>query len=319
MELSVIIPVYNISSYIEKCVESILTQEIEGIEVILVDDGSTDGSADICDSLAEKDCRVKVIHKPNGGVNTARNRGLGEAKGEWIAFVDGDDFVEDNTFKKNFEILKGNPEIDILQYPEYHIKSMGKTIWKNYPSSLRLISDKREKARALIGDKPILPGGLWGKIYKKKLWDDLRLREDMQFCEDTYIMPEILSRTNVIAISCEGGYNYIIREGSASNSSYTPKKCLDVSRLKFKLFEYALENGIETGYWWNEATQSAIDAWNMYGKCQELKSQFEILQTQKKISNPLLTSKIILKIAQYSTPHFSAIVNKIILRLKKII
>ena len=91
--LSVIVPVYNVEAYLVKCVESILNQTYPNLEVILVDDGSPDGSGAICDTFADKDSRVKVIHKPNGGLSSARNAGLEEASGEYITFVDSDDWI----------------------------------------------------------------------------------------------------------------------------------------------------------------------------------------------------------------------------------
>ena len=91
--VSVIIPIYNVENFVEKCIESILFQTIQNLEIILVDDGSSDGSGDICDVYAKKDARIKVIHKKNGGVSSARNMGISNATGEYICFVDGDDFV----------------------------------------------------------------------------------------------------------------------------------------------------------------------------------------------------------------------------------
>lgn len=96
--LSVIVPVYNVEKYLQECVDSILAQDVEDMEVILVDDGATDGSGKICNEYAEKDKRVTVIHKENGGVSTARNAGLDIARGKYITFVDSDDYLLPNTF-----------------------------------------------------------------------------------------------------------------------------------------------------------------------------------------------------------------------------
>lgn len=93
ISVSVIVPVYNVAPYLLKCIESILHQSHKNIEVILVDDGSTDDSGKICDDYEEKDNRISVIHKRNAGVSVARNTGIDAAKGEWICFVDGDDYV----------------------------------------------------------------------------------------------------------------------------------------------------------------------------------------------------------------------------------
>ena len=92
--ISVIVPVYNIREYLERCVESILAQTWENLEVLLVDDGSTDNSGQICEDFARRDVRIRVVHKPNGGLVTARKAGLELAEGDYIGFVDGDDYIE---------------------------------------------------------------------------------------------------------------------------------------------------------------------------------------------------------------------------------
>ena len=104
-EISVIIPIYNVEKYLEKCIDSVLAQTYRNIEIILVDDGSTDKCADICDSYLKKDSRVKVIHKVNGGLSSARNAGLDIAEGDFISFVDSDDFIEKEMLEKLYEAL----------------------------------------------------------------------------------------------------------------------------------------------------------------------------------------------------------------------
>ena len=104
--ITVIVPVYNVKDYLQQCVESICGQTYQNLEILLVDDGSTDGSGKICDELAKKDTRIKVIHKPNGGLSDARNAGLDVATGDYIGYVDSDDYIEPDMF----EILLTNIE-----------------------------------------------------------------------------------------------------------------------------------------------------------------------------------------------------------------
>ncbi|MEG1313359.1 MAG: glycosyltransferase, partial [Bacilli bacterium] len=99
-KLSIIVPVYNVDKYINKCIESILAQTFTDFELLLVNDGSLDSSGSICDEYEKKDSRIKVFHKENGGVSSARNLGLENARGEWIAFVDGDDWISPEMYKK---------------------------------------------------------------------------------------------------------------------------------------------------------------------------------------------------------------------------
>ena len=98
--ITVIVPIYNSSSFLDKCISSVLSQSYADFELLLINDGSTDNSGEICDSYAQKDSRVRVIHKINGGVSSARNIGLDEAKGEWITFVDSDDWVHEDFCKR---------------------------------------------------------------------------------------------------------------------------------------------------------------------------------------------------------------------------
>ena len=106
--VSIIVPVYNLEKYIEKCVRSLLQQTYTNVEIILVDDGSRDESGEICDRLASEDSRIKVIHKENGGLSSARNCGIENATGEYIMFVDGDDFISELMVEKLYVALKDN-------------------------------------------------------------------------------------------------------------------------------------------------------------------------------------------------------------------
>src|SRR5690554_2285343 len=115
--ISIIVPVYNVEQYIEKCMVSILSQTYRNIEIILIDDGSTDNSGNLCDTYSAIDPRVKVIHKKNGGISSARNSGLEVAMGEYIGFVDPDDWIETNMYESMYSNIKrNNSEICICNY-----------------------------------------------------------------------------------------------------------------------------------------------------------------------------------------------------------
>ena len=107
MKISVIVPVYNTAQFLPRCIESILSQSFTDFELLLIDDGSTDGSGKICDAYAEKDNRIRVFHKENGGVSSARNLGLDNARGEWVTFVDSDDYVSPVILEKCLESVNG--------------------------------------------------------------------------------------------------------------------------------------------------------------------------------------------------------------------
>ena len=114
--ISVIVPVYNVAPYLRQCVDSILSQSYTHLEVLLIDDGSTDESGAICDEYAQQDSRVKVIHKPNGGLSSARNVGLSLASGEWISFVDSDDWLDTNIYQKCIDELERYPDLDLVRF-----------------------------------------------------------------------------------------------------------------------------------------------------------------------------------------------------------
>lgn len=115
--LTIIVPIYNTENYLSECIDSILNQSYKDIELILINDGSTDNSSSICDEYSSKDKRIKVIHIENRGVSYARNTGLSIAKGEYITFVDSDDFVSNDIYLENIKILEQNLSIDLIQIP----------------------------------------------------------------------------------------------------------------------------------------------------------------------------------------------------------
>lgn len=316
--LSIIVPVYNVEQYLPRCIDSILAQTFQNFELILVDDGSKDKSGEICDEYTKKDNRIIVIHQENKGVNTARNAGLDIATGSYITFVDSDDWIQPDSYCKSIELMENNQEIDLLQYPEIHIKNGSETWWPGYPQEHIILTDTRNMIKALIGSSPIIPGGLCGKIYRKQLWKNLRLHENMSFCEDMITMPKLITRCRTIIVSHKGGYYYVSREGSATHSSFTPKKCLDVSRLKMQLFESALQYNIEAERWWSEATLAIIDAWTAFGPCSELKLALNKLQKAKKSIAHCKCNKRIAKIAYHTTPLLAAQLNRAIIKSKKI-
>ncbi|MBO7230921.1 MAG: glycosyltransferase [Bacteroidaceae bacterium] len=213
MKLSIIVPVYKIRRYLQRCIESILQQTYTDYELILVDDGSTDGCATLCDRFAQECDKVKVIHKKNGGLSSARNAGIAVAKGEYITFIDGDDTIASGTYYYNMRILQSNPDIDILEFP----------VTKNYESpNSEILSFKPEK----ISGNKIFPDWIrrkgyehcfsWNKIYRADLFNFIRFPEGEVF-EDTYITPMLYeSAYNVYYSDC-GFYYYYKNEGSITS------------------------------------------------------------------------------------------------------
>ena len=225
---------YNVEKYLRKSVDSVLAQDIADMEVILVDDGSPDNSGAICDEYAEKDTRVKVIHKENGGVSTARNAGLDIARGKYITFVDSDDYLLPNTYRPNLDYMERHPEIDCLQLPTVYDERIEFT--RKYK--------RHDKERTFIGEEVFLHWWsgkeinhfVWNKIYKREMWKDLRFASGA-FIEDTMIVPQLVQRCQRLHISLRGGYFYRYTEGSSLNSAWTEKKYMDFFMSKYLMWE----------------------------------------------------------------------------------
>lgn len=215
MKLSIIVPVYKVRRYLQRCIESILQQTYTDYELILVDDGSPDSCGAICDRFAQECDKVKVIHKKNGGLSSARNAGLAVAQGEYITFVDGDDTVASGTYYYNMRILMSNPDIDILEYP----------IIEHYESPRsRVLSFSPEK---VSGNENIFPDWIkrkgyehcfaCNKIYRADMFMFVRYPEGEVF-EDTFVTPTLYESCENIYYSDCGFYYYYDNEDSISKS-----------------------------------------------------------------------------------------------------
>ena len=315
--LSIIVPVYNVEQYLRACIDSILAQTFTDWELILVDDGSPDRSGAICDEYAARDSRMRVVHKPNGGVNSARNAGLDRAKGNYITFVDGDDYLKPDTLERAFETIDQNRDVDMLQYPEVHVAENGvETLWNGYPAMDRIISDKHDMLVALLGSRPTIPGGLWGKLYARSVWLATRLRDDMRFCEDMVMMPAIMEKCRSIMSITAGGYCYVMHGGSVSHSRFTPRQSLDVSRFKEVMLDFAVKYGVDSSRWWNEAVLSSISAWAAFGPCEELKNRLLNLQVMKKLAGCDMNCRPVVKLARWFSPMIAARAYRAALKLQ---
>lgn len=210
--VSIIVPVYNIESYLPKCVDSILVQTYKDFEIILVDDGSTDTSGQICDEYAAKDRRIKVIHKNNGGVTTARNYGLREAVGDWIMYIDGDDWIEPKTLELFTDYADANrADIvigDFQMVSEDSIKEHRSIDWT---------SDKTESLNRYIAS-------VWtiacGNIVKRSLYErhSVTSQIGITYCEDFHLMVRLCYFADKILHVNIPLYNYRQRASSVMHS-----------------------------------------------------------------------------------------------------
>lgn len=229
-KISVIIPVYNVEQYLPKCIESILNQTYRNLEIILVDDGSTDSSGKVCDEYAVKDSRVSVLHKENGGASSSRNAGLEFAHGEYIAFVDSDDWLDSNMYADMMDIsLKY--DADIVECGYRYIKNEGALIVdKENTGEITVYDNISALNKLYFGDQ--IWGGisivLWDKLYKKSALYGHKLI-NATVSEDSELTPKILYGCEKIVKVNSNWYNFNIRPKSLSRSKFNIR---DVSAVK---------------------------------------------------------------------------------------
>lgn len=214
-KVGVIVPVYNVERHLRRCIESILAQTFYQFELILVDDGSTDASGKICDEYEEKDRRIRVIHKKNGGVSSARNRGIEESVNEYLAFVDSDDFIDRKYLEILFQSMEKN-QADLIICNSTQIDEGQKTERKECEdkellSEPEIISRAEAYRRMLIGRQATFAP--WGKLYRRELFHSVCYPEGEIF-EDISVIDKIVEASNVIVYVDYGGYYYLARKES---------------------------------------------------------------------------------------------------------
>ena len=237
--ISVIVPVYNVDNYLRKCIDSLIVQTLKDIEIILVNDGSTDESIDICEEYKLKDNRIKVIHKENGGLSDARNKGIDIAKGKYISFVDSDDWINPQMLEKLY-ILASKYEADIVQGD--YIKAYDEDIIVNNMSENIIKYNAEQILDELYSGNYTKNIVVWNKIYKRELFNDIRFPKG-KLHEDEFTTYKILHKANLIIDSNIPIYYYRQREGSIMNSDFNIKR-LDLLEALKERREYFIQNGL---------------------------------------------------------------------------
>lgn len=234
--ISIIIPVYNREKTLPRCLESVLSQTYKYLECILIDDGSIDGSLAICKEFAQRDNRVKVIHKKNGGVSSARNKGLALAKGEWVVFVDSDDFIKNN----HLEVLANaiTESVDIIFIGFENVGS-STTIKHSYQNGLYIGWAKIREFICTPDFARYQPS--CDKMYRRKVISNLNLsfKEGLPISEDRLFCYQYIVGANGIATVDET--TYIIDSSDDKSLSQTLPK-LDIQFLRYKEFAKGLKN-----------------------------------------------------------------------------
>lgn len=234
--ISVIVPVYNVAEDLPRCLDSILVQNHPSIEIIAVDDGSSDDSGKILDKYADIHPNIRVIHKENGGVTSARLRGVAVASGEWIGFVDGDDEIEPDMYERLLRnALKFDAEISHCGYQM--VFTDGRV---NYFHNTNVLEkqDKITALRELLSGEKVEPG-LWNKLFHKSLFVGLSMPADIKINEDLLMNYYLFSSAKQTVFDDWCPYHYIVRNTSASRSKMNRSKIYDPLRVKEIILESA--------------------------------------------------------------------------------
>ena len=218
--ISVIIPVYNVVKYLERCVESVINQTYSDLEIILVDDGSTDGSGELCEKLAERDQRISVVHQENQGLGPARNTGLNIMHGEYVAFLDSDDWVDSHMYEKMYNAANDNGS-DIVTCGKVIVSDEG-IIGKVYCDGKPLIIDNKEAVKHFLLQKDMNMSAC-DKLFRSTLFDDVRFPGRHLISEDIIPIYTVINNSTKVVITKEPLYNYYYRLGSLSKSSFSPR------------------------------------------------------------------------------------------------
>lgn len=239
-KLSVIVPVYQVESYLSACIDSLLQQDYAPVEILLIDDGSTDKSGEICDAYAAQDQRIRVIHRSNGGLSAARNTGLAQIQGDYFTFVDSDDTVSYDCYKSNMEKLINTPSIDLLEYPAYiYYKSPQAYFLHFQPSQAK---GSKEIYKTWMAKKGYTHTYAWNKIYKRSSFQALRYPEGKVF-EDIYVMPQLLQTSQHYYYSNQGCYYYHLRKSSITQQA-TAKEITQRLESNLQLFHHLVQQKI---------------------------------------------------------------------------
>lgn len=223
--ISIIVPIYNVENYLYRCIDSIRAQTFTDFELLLIDDGSTDSSGQICDEYSERDSRIKVFHKENGGVTSARQLGLEKARGVYSIHIDGDDWILPSMLEKMYStILQNNADILIS---DFYCDTLKKTIYQkqntNSTTSIDILRD-------ILLNK--LFGSLWNKLIRHSLYKlyDINFIEGINYCEDVLLLTQLLQKNIRISFLHEAFYHY----NKLNENSITTKYTLQTFQMRKK-------------------------------------------------------------------------------------
>lgn len=236
--ISVIVPVYNVEKYVQRCIDSITEQTYQNLEIILVDDGSTDSSGEICDKSAEKDSRIHVLHKENGGLSDARNVGIEISKGRYITFVDSDDYIKTDYIMYLYNILTEN-QADISACANIKVEEDG-TVIRKKKSGVTMQTFTNVQAMEQLFYQKQFENSAWGKMYKKGLFEEIRYPVGKLY-EDLGTTYKVFFQSQKVVSSSEEKYFYRQRKNSIMSRTFSERN-MDRITLSKELLEFTEKN-----------------------------------------------------------------------------
>lgn len=241
--ISVIVPIYNVEKYLSKCIESIISQTYKNIEIILVDDGSPDNCGIICDKYAQRDARIVVIHKENGGLSSARNAGLDVAKGDFIGFVDSDDWIEPTMYEEMLELMQSK-NLDVVECGINLVSEAGITA---YPSKNTIVISGKEALKLHLSPKDLsnqnLPRtAVWSKLFRKSFWLSNRFPVG-KIHEDYLLTCQVLYESEKVGLLRKGLLNHLVdNPNSIVNTRFNKNDLYKEKQLNYRI-EYLKSHG----------------------------------------------------------------------------
>ena len=267
--ISIIVPVYNVEPYLRKCLDSVVNQTYRDLEILVIDDGSTDGSGAICDEYAEEDERVKVFHTENRGLSCARNMGLNNANGEWIGFVDSDDWIEPDMY----EVL-----IDRALETGADVAECG--VFKEYPNRTEEYKRNNTKMTGIDAIHALiitqeLSDGVWSKLWSRDCYEGIRFPEGRIY-EDIAVTYRLFEVAEYVCAVDRIEYHYCVRDGSITKK-WDLKNLIDyylAHRERFDYLEKTVDSTVRTellrqcalaiGKTWAEYSNYSHKEWSVY-------------------------------------------------------
>lgn len=253
--VSIIVPVYNVEEWLDECVESLVNQTYNNIEIILVDDGSTDKSGIKCDEWSLKDDRIRVVHKKNGGLSSARNAGLDVFRGDYVTFIDSDDYIEDVSIETMLREIK-EQDVDIVRCAMNQV--IGEEIVDKRDMDYEKKYSKEELLKGYYYYNDGMCGSVCDKLFKSHFFNDLRFPEGLN-SEDYFVLFEIYLNANGMYYDNKCFYNYRLRENSICTTSEITEHTFDKIKISDEIYRL---------------TEKNISEYNFHAKAFQMLSRF---------------------------------------------